>query len=109
MTCGDVFLERVLLMAHPHEQRKAMTARVAGSRQAKPLDAGSFQPMISSFRRHLAAEAKAAGTVRTYTDAVRWFAAAHLILCTSYRSWEQVRGQDIQRWTVWLLGRYSDA
>jgi hypothetical protein len=32
-----------------------------------------------SFRLHLAAEGKAAKTVRTYTEAVAWFAAAHLI------------------------------
>jgi hypothetical protein len=47
-------------------------------REPKPLEAGSFQPEISSFRLHLAAEGKAVKTVRTYTEAVRWFAAAHL-------------------------------
>jgi hypothetical protein len=46
-------------------------------RQPKQLDAGSFQPQISSFRLHLAAEGKAAKTIRTYTEAVAWF-AAHL-------------------------------
>lgn len=86
-----------------------MTTGVPGLRSRKPLDAGPFQPAISSFRLHLAAEAKAASTVRTYTDAVRWFAAAHLIPGTSYGSWEQVRGQDIQRWMVCLLSMYSDA
>jgi len=86
-----------------------MTTGAPASRQRKPLDAGTFEPAIGSFRLHLAAEAKAARTVRTYTDAVRWLAAAHLIPCTSYRSWEDVRGQDIQRWMVWLLSRYSDA
>ncbi len=53
-----------------------MTAPRSRSRQPKPLDAGVFQPEISSFRLHLAAERKAAKTVRTYTGAVRWFAAA---------------------------------
>jgi hypothetical protein len=48
-------------------------------RRRKPLDAGPFQPEIGSFRLHLAAEGKAAKTVRTYTEAVQWFAAAHLI------------------------------
>jgi integrase/recombinase XerD len=47
-------------------------------RRRKPLDAGTFQPEIGSFRLHLAAEGKAAKTVRTYTEAVQWFAAAHL-------------------------------
>jgi integrase/recombinase XerD len=47
--------------------------------------------------------------VRTCTDAVAWFAAAHLILCTSRTRWEQVDGHDVQRWLVHLLARYSDA
>jgi hypothetical protein len=42
--------------------------------QPKQLNAGSFQPGISSFRLHLAAEGKAAKTVWTYTEAVQWFA-----------------------------------
>ena len=33
--------------------------------QPQQLDAGGFQPEISSFRLHLAAEGKAASTVRT--------------------------------------------
>jgi hypothetical protein len=45
---------------------------------ASPLPLGVFQPEISSFRLALAAEAKAAKTVRMYTEAVQWFAAAHL-------------------------------
>jgi hypothetical protein len=55
-----------------------MPAPQSRSRQHKALDAGCFQPEISSFRLHLAAEGKAAKTVRTYTEAVQWFAAAHL-------------------------------
>jgi hypothetical protein len=47
--------------------------------------------------------------VRTYTDAVAWFAAAHLIPRTSRTRWEQVDGHDVQRWLVHLLTRYSDA
>jgi len=43
-------------------------------RRRKPLDAGPFWPEIGSFRLHLAAEGKAAKTVRTYTEAVQWFA-----------------------------------
>jgi hypothetical protein len=35
--------------------------------QSKQLDARCFQPEISSFRLHLAAEAKAAKPVPTYT------------------------------------------
>jgi hypothetical protein len=74
------------------------------SRQRKPLAAGVFQPEIGSFRLCLAAEGKSGETVRMYTEAVQWFAAVHLIPQTSRARWEQVSGQDIQRWMVWLLG-----
>jgi hypothetical protein len=56
-----------------------MTApRPRSSRQPKQLDAGIFQAEISSFALRLAAEGKAAKTIRTYTEAVQWFAAARL-------------------------------
>jgi site-specific recombinase XerD len=47
--------------------------------------------------------------VRTYTEAVQWFAAAHLIPRTVPTRWDQVQGHDVRRWMVWLLGLYSDA
>jgi hypothetical protein len=50
--------------------------------------------------------ARPAKTIRTYTDAVQWFAAARL---RGQASWEQVGSQDIQRWMAWLLDRYSSA
>jgi hypothetical protein len=65
--------------AEPQEERKTMTVPQPRPRRRKPLDAGPFAPEIGSFRLHLAAEGKAAKTVRTYTEAVAWFAAAHLI------------------------------
>ncbi|HEY1003395.1 MAG TPA: tyrosine-type recombinase/integrase [Streptosporangiaceae bacterium] len=77
--------------------------------QPKQMGAGPFGADIASFRLHLAAENKAARTIRTYTEAVRWFAAAHLLRETSKTRWEQVDTHDVQRWTVWLLGQYSDA
>jgi site-specific recombinase XerD len=52
---------------------------------------------------------QAAKTVRTYTEAVAWFAAAHLIPRTSHARWEQISGHDVQRWLVHMLTRYSDA
>jgi integrase/recombinase XerD len=64
---------------------------------------------VESFRLHLAAEGKAGRTLDTYTGAVRWFAAAHLLRETDKTRWEQVGRQDLQRWTVWLLGEYSTA
>jgi site-specific recombinase XerD len=86
-----------------------MTVEGQRSRQPKPLAAGAFQGTICSFRLHLAAEGKSAKTVRMYAEAVQWFAAAHLLRKTSRTDWDQICAQDIQRWMVWLLGRYSDS
>ena len=36
-------------------------------------------------------------------------AAAHLLRATDKTRWEQVDAQDVQRWTVWLLGKFSEA
>jgi site-specific recombinase XerD len=83
----------------------------SGSRsgQPKPLDAGGSQPEVSSFSLHLAAEGKAAKTVRTYTEAVQWFVAAYLLPKADRAGWEEVTRQDVQRWIARLLGRYSAA
>jgi hypothetical protein len=78
-------------------------------RRPRRLDAGGFQPGISSFRLSLAAEGKAAKTVRTYTEAVAWFAAAYLLTQTGRPGWEQAVKHDVQQWMVQLLGRYSAA
>ncbi len=86
-----------------------MTVPQPRPRRRKPLDAGPFAPEIGSFRLHLAAEGKAPKTVRTYTEAVAWFAAAHLIPRTRCTRWDQVSGHDVQRWLVHLLSLYSDA
>jgi len=86
-----------------------MTAPQSASRKPKQLDAGSFQPEISSFRLHLAAEGKAEKTVRTYTEAVQWFAGEHLLTHADGAGWEQVSRQDVQQWMIWLLDRYSSA
>ena len=83
-----------------------MTAQEPRFRQPKHLDAGIFQAEISSFALRLAAEGKAAKTIRTYTEAVQWFAAARL---PGRASWEQVDRQDIRQWMAWLLDRYSNA
>jgi hypothetical protein len=72
-----------------------MTARPR-SPQPKQLDAGIFQAEISSFALRLAAEGKAAKTIRTYTKAVPWFAAARL------PGREQADRQDIRQWMTWL-------
>ncbi len=75
----------------------------------RKLDAGVFGADVSSFRLHLAAENKADRTIKAYTEAVRWFAAAQLLCETSKTRWEQVDKQDVQRWMVHLLGSYSEA
>ena len=86
-----------------------MTTPRPRSPQSKQLDAGIFQAEISSFALRLAAEGKAAKTIRTYTEAVQWFAAASLPGQASRVGWEQVGSQDIQQWMAWLLDRYSSA
>jgi site-specific recombinase XerD len=86
-----------------------MTAQEPRSRQPKQLDTGTFQAEISSFALRMAAEGKAAKTIRTYTEAVQWFAAALLPGQASRASREQVGSQDIQQWMAWLLDRYSNA
>ena len=86
-----------------------MTAPRPRTRQPRQLDAGILQAEISSFALYLAAGNKSAKTTRTYTEAVQWFAAAHLLGQASRASWEQVDGRDIQQWMAWLLDRYSSA
>ena len=86
-----------------------MTVQEPRFRQSKQLDAGIFQAEISSFALRLAAKGKAAKTIRTYTEAVQWFAAARLPGQASRASWEQADSRDIQQWMAWLLDRYSNA
>jgi hypothetical protein len=71
-----------------------VTAPENRSGQGKRLDAGMLQPEISSFRLQLAAEGKAAKTVRMYTEAVQWF-AAHWLQQTGHDGWEKVGKQDV--------------
>ena len=96
-------------MQGPGDERKTLALRPPRVRRAGRLDAGPFAAEIASFRLHLAAENKAAGTVRIYTDAARWFAASHLLTETDKTRWEKVDAADVRRWVVWLLGRYSEA
>jgi len=93
----------------PRVENKTFVLRRQSVHRPKPLEAGPFAADVASFRLHLAAENKAAGTVRTYTEAALWFATAHLLPETDKTRWEQVGTQDVQRWTVRLLGLYSDA
>jgi site-specific recombinase XerD len=58
---------------------------------------------------HLAAEGKAAKTIRTYTASVQWFAGEHLLKQGAGGGWEQVTRQDVRQWMIWLLDRYSSA
>ena len=97
------------LVSIPGEERKTSVTRSRAVRSPGQLDAGPFAADIASFRLHLAAENKAAGTIRIYTGAVRWFAASHLLAETDKTRWGQVGAADVRRWVVWLLGRYSEA
>jgi integrase/recombinase XerD len=72
------------------------------------LDAGLFQPMVSSFELNLRAEKKSPKTIRTYLEAARWFAAEYLIP-NGVADWSDVEPWHVQEWTVTLLGRYSDS
>jgi hypothetical protein len=91
------------------DERKIVADRRPRSSHPKQLDAGPFEAEVGSFWLHLAAEGKAGRTLDAYTKAVRWFAAAHLVQQTDKTRWEQVDRQDLQRWTVRLLGDYSAA
>jgi site-specific recombinase XerC len=73
------------------------------------MDAGALAAEIASFRLHLAAEGKAPKTIRLYTEAVSWFAAARLLGQAGKTGWEQADARDVQEWMARLLSRYSDA
>jgi hypothetical protein len=70
--------------------RKTSASPSPRLRRPGPLDAGPFAADVGSFELHLAAENKAAGTIRIYTEAPRWFAAAHLVPETDKTGWGQV-------------------
>jgi site-specific recombinase XerC len=84
------------------------TPRKIGRGFVRNLDAGPFQPMVSSFELHLRAEKKSSKTIRTYIEAAQWFAASYLIPA-GMSDWSQVKARHVQEWMVTLLGRYSDA
>jgi integrase/recombinase XerD len=86
-----------------------MTASHPGSRQSRRMDAGVLEPEIGSFRLYLAAEGKSLKTIKSYTEAARWFAAEHLLSRAGKTRWEQAARRDIQEWMQWLLARGSDA
>src|ERR1700749_3415007 len=96
-------------MVRHRRRAMPMTAQRPRSRQPKQLDAGIFQAEINSFALRLAAEGKAAKTIRTYTEAVQWFAAARLRDHDSPACGEQATSRDIQRWMAQLLHSYSPA
>jgi site-specific recombinase XerD len=91
------------------DERETISVPKRRGRRPRHLDAGPFAADVASFRLHLAAENKTAGTIRIYTEAPLWFAAAHLLSETEKTRWGQVDAQDVQRWTAWLLGNFSEA
>jgi hypothetical protein len=95
--------------AEAGDERKTTAVPEQRGRRPGRLDAGPFTADVASFRLHLAAENKAPGTIRIYTGAPLWFAAAYLLCETEKTRWGQVGAQDVQQWTVRLLGSYSEA
>jgi integrase/recombinase XerD len=95
--------------ANDADDHKTTDAPRRHPRRPKQLDAGPFGADVDSFRLHLAAENKARKTLTGYTQAARWFAAGYLLRETDKTSWAQVSRQEVQRWIVDLLGRYSPA
>jgi site-specific recombinase XerC len=89
----------MMMMAAPHP----------GSGQPRRMDAGVLEPEIGSFCLYLAAEGKSPKTIRTYTDAVRWFFGEHLLGQAGKTGWDQAYKKDIQEWMAWLLARGSDS
>ena len=91
------------------DQSKTLLPPRRRPRVRKDLDAGPLEAEVASFALHMAAEGKAPRTIRTYTEAVRWFAAAYVLPETSKRRWDEVDKADLTRWTVRLLSEYSTA
>jgi site-specific recombinase XerD len=81
--------------------------RTTAARRFKNLNAGSLKPEIDSFRLYLNAQGKSKKTVRTYVDAISWFAAEHLQSGHKTHEWADVKSVDIQAWMVHLLDTYS--
>ena len=95
--------------ADPAKERKTLAGPPERRGPDGLLDAGPLGADIASFRLHLAAEGKAARTVRGYTSAVRWFAAGYLLGQADKTSWDQVGARDVRQWMAQLLDRYSSA
>ena len=98
-----------VVVPNPGDQSKTMLPPRRRPRVPKNLDAGPLEAEVGSFALHMAAEGKAPRTIRNYTEAVRWFAAAYVLTETDKRRWEEVDKADLRRWTVRLLGEYSTA
>ena len=93
--------------AEAGDERKTSAVPGQRGRRQGRLDAGPFTADVASFRLHLAAENKAPGTIRVYTEAPLWFAAAHLLRETEKSRWEQVDAQDVQRWVARFRHHFS--
>ena len=78
-TCGhpETGIAGAVSLPGPWVENKTLVLRRQGVHRPKQLEAGPFAADVASFGLHLAAENKAAGTVRTYAEAALWFAAAH--------------------------------
>ena len=93
----------------PQEEGYAHDRTTNAFPAAQALRRRNLPSRDNSFALRLAAEGKAAKTIRTYAEAVQWFAATGLLGRAGRGNWEQVTSRDIQRWMAWLLDRYSSA
>jgi site-specific recombinase XerD len=84
-------------VADPRVENKTSVLRRQSVHRPKPLGAGPFAADVASFRLHLAAENKAPGTVRTYSEAALWFAAAHLLSETGKTRWAHGQFRGLQQ------------
>lgn len=94
-------------------------------RGARALDAGPLEPHVTSFVLNLKSLGRSDNTVKMYSDAVRWFAAEHLIpggqpndtdhahapadaelhTFDPVDDWEHVKRAHIQSWMARLFAR----
>ena len=58
----------------PGDQSKTFAVARRSPPRPKLLEAGPLEAEVRSFGLHLAAEQKAARTIRNYSESVRWFA-----------------------------------
>jgi hypothetical protein len=78
-----------------YAHHRTATAFPAAAQAARRRDVPGRDQFV---RPAPSAKGKAAKTIRTYTEAVRWFAATGRLGQAGRGNWERVTSRDIQRW-----------